>query len=202
MASWKPLLNRLKQEPANWPSHVHDLLQIQPNFTELSVECIQQSKLRKRKSSSSTNHGKHDIESDKLPTLGHPEARGCRACFELGVDCPLLDDSECWPCHLCVEAEEDCELIQDPARKRACERCRKRRIVCSFKSDPSRSGACQQCEDKGFKCVAGPQDGKTRVGPSLELGLRRLGLRHGGYHSGIEVDLCIRMIDLDPNIQR
>ena len=53
-------------------------------------------------------------------TLGHPEARGCKGCFELGQRCPLLDEGSRYPCDICVEDGCDCELVLQPAKKRGC----------------------------------------------------------------------------------
>jgi hypothetical protein len=53
-------------------------------------------------------------------TLGHPEARGCKGCFEIGQRCPLLDEGSRYPCDICVEDGYDCELILEPAKKRGC----------------------------------------------------------------------------------
>ncbi len=53
-------------------------------------------------------------------TLGHPEARGCKGCFELRHRCPLLDEGSRYPCNICVEDGLDCELVMESTEKRGC----------------------------------------------------------------------------------
>ena len=104
-------------------------------------------------------------------TLGYPAYRGCKACFEWGFRCPLLDEGSRYPCSECTAANADCELIAEPAVKRTCEACRTRRQQCSYRDKGGdHAKPCQQCADTSRKCVAGPASGRTRTGPSLDQG--------------------------------
>ncbi|KAI9869435.1 MAG: hypothetical protein M1813_000224 [Trichoglossum hirsutum] len=96
-------------------------------------------------------------------SLGHPESRGCKACFELRIPCPLLEDDSTYPCDNCVEDDCDCELIIPPARKRACENCRKSRVKCSYREGGDHSFACENCQRKGQKCFAGPDTSNDKL---------------------------------------
>ena len=102
-------------------------------------------------------------------TLGHPAARGCKGCFAKREDCPLLEEGSRYPCETCRADDIDCELIIQPARKRACEACSKRRFICSYREEESdHAQPCIECAKAGSKCVAGPLSGRTRTGPSLD----------------------------------
>ncbi|KAH0544806.1 hypothetical protein FGG08_001035 [Glutinoglossum americanum] len=96
-------------------------------------------------------------------SLGHPEARSCRPCFELGIPCPLLEDGSTYPCSNCVEDDCDCELVLPPVKKRACENCRRSRVKCSYREGEDHSLPCGNCQHRGQKCVAGPKYGKERL---------------------------------------
>ena len=88
---------------------------------------------------------------------GHPLARGCWECLAIGNHkCSLLCDEHTWPCVTCVEDENDCELITVTTRKRACERCKRRRTVCSYSYTLNHRETCQQCSEDGHRCIAGP----------------------------------------------
>ncbi|KAL9132098.1 MAG: hypothetical protein Q9217_000134 [Psora testacea] len=114
----------------------------------------------------------HNISNDGIcledVTLGHPAARGCKACFELGHPCPLREEGTRYPCSLCQEDRVDCELIMEPQVKGRCTACAKRKVVCSFLDDGGIRGPCKQCKDSSIKCIAGPKNGRTRTGPSLD----------------------------------
>ena len=112
-------------------------------------------------------HG-NGISSLEEISLGHPAARGCKACFKLGLPCELLLEGSKYPCRACAEDGEECELIIQPLQKRACEGCRRRRIVCSYREESDHSLPCVQCTGSNMKCVAGPRSGRTRNGPSLD----------------------------------
>ena len=101
-------------------------------------------------------------------TLGHPAARGCKACFKLGHPCPLLDEGSKYPCTLCAEDEMECELIMEPQVKGRCNSCSKRKIVCPFVGDGTQRGPCEPCQEASMMCIAGPKSGRTRTGPSLD----------------------------------
>ncbi|KAG8531198.1 uncharacterized protein KY384_004556 [Bacidia gigantensis] len=103
-------------------------------------------------------------------TLGHPEARGCKACFSFGHPCPLLEGGSKYPCNLCAEDEVDCELLLEPPEKARCLYCISKKIICSFASDPTQRGACQNCNLMNRKCIAGPKSGRTRTGPCYDVG--------------------------------
>lgn len=94
---------------------------------------------------------------------GHPTARGCWECYELGLRCPLLDDEHAWPCFTCVADDHNCELITPPVSKRACERCRRRRTTCSYTYTNDHSGDCHQCLNDSFHCIAGPHKDHIRT---------------------------------------
>ena len=151
----------------HWPCLLDALLQPEENFTDLSVSSVQPNKLRDRREVSRHFHRTVEDSLIEVPTLGHPAARGCHDCFKLGLTCSLLDDREVWPCRHCHDDGEDCEMILEPSEKRACGRCRKRRIVCSFRTNENHAGPCSQCHEKGYKCIAGPKSGHARNGPSL-----------------------------------
>ena len=112
----------------------------------------------------------NDDTSVENVTLGHPAARGCKACFELGQPCPLLGEGTRYPCLICREDDIECELIIEPPVKGRCTACAKRKVVCSFLDDERARGPCEPCKDSCLKCVAGPKNGRTRVGPSLDAG--------------------------------
>ena len=104
-------------------------------------------------------------------TLGHPAARGCKACFKLGHPCPLLDEGSRYPCILCAEDTLECELIMEPQVKGCCSSCRRKKIVCDFVINGAQRGPCKACQDASMQCVAGPKSGRTRTGPSLDAKL-------------------------------
>ena len=158
----------------DWPSHLDELLEPEANFTELSLSFLQPSRLRSRRDDSdiAKPHRIYEQHVAEEPTLGHPAARGCRACWQIGITCNLLDDEATWPCIPCQDENEDCELILEPLEKKGCERCKRRRVACSFRKNAKHAGPCLQCCEKGFKCVAGPKNGRVRTGPSLALEYR------------------------------
>ncbi|KAI9706364.1 MAG: hypothetical protein M1836_003369 [Candelina mexicana] len=98
-----------------------------------------------------------DDEDEKELTLGHPEARGCKACLELRQVCPLVSEDTTYPCYFCIEDGCECELILEPKRKRTCEGCRQRRCRCSYRDGGDHALPCEQCQKLGRKCVAGPE---------------------------------------------
>ncbi|KAI4260669.1 MAG: hypothetical protein L6R42_003959 [Xanthoria sp. 1 TBL-2021] len=109
-----------------------------------------------------------DIDLTKV-TLGHPAARGCIPCLKLRLPCPLLQEGATYPCRHCIEDGCDCELVIQPPRKRSCQGCRRRRLNCSYLDPTSdHSQPCRTCYAIGVKCVAGPANGRTRTGPSLD----------------------------------
>ncbi|KAL9637959.1 MAG: hypothetical protein Q9164_001865 [Protoblastenia rupestris] len=111
----------------------------------------------------------HELRLEDV-TLGNPAARGCKACFELGHPCPLLEEGTRYPCFICQEDGVECELIMEPQVKGRCTACTKRKVVCSFVQDGSVRGPCNPCIDSSLKCVAGPKSGRTRTGPCLDAG--------------------------------
>ena len=115
--------------------------------------------------------GDEDLEVEEL-TLGHPAARGCKACFEFGFPCSLVE-GQTYPCFACVEDGMECELVLEPPVKKSCNSCSKKRIVCPFASDGTIRGACEPCEQAGMQCMAGPKGGLTRTGPSLDVEFRK-----------------------------
>ena len=125
--------------------------------------------LRKRKHSSAFRardvQETAQVRSSGLPDdpTGHPAARGCWGCANLGHRCPLLDDELGWPCYTCWEDGEDCGLIQPPSMKRGCQHCERRRVDCSYKYTFNHGDTCQQCQDAGHYCIAGPFPGTIRT---------------------------------------
>ncbi len=97
-------------------------------------------------------------EEGKELTLGHPEARGCKACLDLRQVCPLVSEDRTYPCYFCAEDGCECELIIEPTRKRACEGCRQRRCRCSYRDGGDHALPCENCQKLGRKCVAGPEN--------------------------------------------
>ena len=112
------------------------------------------------KTTEGTNRSsKQSTSQDRIdrPNLtGHPEARGCWACYEVNHRCPLIDDFREWPCALCKEDNQDCELVTPSVRKRACESCKRKKTSCSYIDALDFSDPCVQCNQNGFKCIAGP----------------------------------------------
>lgn len=159
----------------NWPES--DGSGSESNFTDLTIDSIQQRRLRARNAqvASCNGHG-HSHGPSKTPApdlwesvqLGDPAYRGCKACANIGVRCDLVDGAE-YPCTHCVEDDLSCELILEPLRKAACEACRRRRVRCSFSAkDSEHRGRCEECSKRDTNCVAGPRSGFTRQGPSLD----------------------------------
>lgn len=121
-------------------------------------------------SDSTNTAGDDDLQLEDI-TLGYPAYRGCKACFEWGFRCPLLDEGSKYPCAECATDNIECELIVEPAVKRTCEGCRSRRQQCSYREQGGdHTEPCQQCAKTSRKCVAGPASGRTRTGPSLDQG--------------------------------
>ena len=114
----------------------------------------------------------YDVDISEV-TLGHPAARGCKECFRLQERCPLVDGAK-YPCDTCAKDEIECELIIEPTQKGSCLSCQKKRSICSYRSnDSNHLQPCENCARRGFKCVAGPANGLTRMGPSLDLQCNR-----------------------------
>lgn len=107
-----------------------------------------------------------DISHNRKITIGHPAARGCKACYSLGQVCPMLEPDGTYPCYLCIEDECDCELLVEPTKKRSCECCKKQRIRCSYQDGHDHTGPCLACQVYGKRCVAGPaiDNARTRIG--------------------------------------
>ena len=162
------------------------MAEVPVNFMELELRSILPGRLRARVDSSGSFHDRAP-ELSRLgsrsrpwrdPTLGHPAARGCKACAEIGVPCSLVA-GDTYPCNYCCDGEEYCDLIIEPHEKRPCEICSRRRVTCSFRAGENDRRSCLQCEAKGFRCIAGPLHGLTRTGPSLDSHIPRAHLlRH------------------------
>jgi hypothetical protein len=97
-----------------------------------------------------------DDEEDDIDLTGHPEARGCLACFDLRIPCSLLEDERAWPCQCCKQEGEFCMLLTPPVQKRACEDCKRLKKTCSFTYTRNHFDKCQDCVVAGRRCVAGP----------------------------------------------
>lgn len=91
-------------------------------------------------------------------TDGHPQKRGCKACFNVGDDeCSLLEHAYEYPCTACEDTGIDCELIIPPKLKHICERCKSKRISCSYRQNGGTGvDACQSCEEADSICYAAP----------------------------------------------
>ncbi|KAL9117240.1 MAG: hypothetical protein Q9187_006226 [Circinaria calcarea] len=173
----RALLQKYDDISDNWPEYRYASGDRGPNFTELNLDSVQPQRLRARQQNqctitSSTSQSDFCCDHPAITelTLGHPAARGCKGCFEVGAPCTLLQEGFSYPCFACQEDDLECELILPPAKKRPCESCRRRRIVCSYRSDDDHSSPCKQCVNDRMKCVAGPLSGRTRTGPSLDGG--------------------------------
>ena len=96
-------------------------------------------------------------------TVGHPQRRGCKACFEAGDDeCTLIDHEFEYPCEACKDGSVECELILEPQLKKVCERCKKKRRSCSYRVDGGKGvDACEQCVQEDVKCCAAPMKGSA-----------------------------------------
>ncbi|KAL9607500.1 MAG: hypothetical protein Q9167_007583 [Letrouitia subvulpina] len=102
-------------------------------------------------------------------TLGHPAARGCKACLNLSLPCTLIQEGGTYPCEDCIQDGYECELIIPPAKKRSCQYCRRRRFGCSYlDQDYDHTQPCAACAAAGGKCIAGPATGRTRTGPAYD----------------------------------
>ena len=172
------LLQYLSTFPDNWPEPKPADDQKQRNFTELSVVSVKPQRLRQRRKIPFTPASLNATAADNLlsladVTLGHPAARGCKGCFEINTSCSLLQEGERYPCLDCREVNIECELILQPLRKRQCERCGVRKIVCSYRLTDDHTKPCQDCIRSGYNCVAGPFNGRTRTGPSLDQNIKQ-----------------------------
>ncbi|CZR52507.1 uncharacterized protein PAC_02384 [Phialocephala subalpina] len=92
-------------------------------------------------------------------TIGHPQRRGCKACFlSSNDDCSLISDPDSYPCEECNDAGCDCQLILTPKYKAVCERCKFLKQPCSYKLDGGKDqDSCEACVSAGVKCCAGPR---------------------------------------------
>lgn len=161
----------------NWPERSLDPESSDDSPTDWPEFQAQPYVLRERRgyalSDSANAAGDDDPRLEDL-MLGHPAYRGCKACFEWGFRCPLLDEGSRYPCAECAADNTECEIIVEPAVKRTCEGCRSRRQQCSYREQGAdHTKPCQQCANASRKCVAGPASGRTRTGPSLDQGAVR-----------------------------
>ncbi|KAI4213971.1 MAG: hypothetical protein LQ351_003375 [Letrouitia transgressa] len=111
------------------------------------------------------------LSSSTIPnvTLGHPAARGCKACLNLSLPCTLIQEGGTYPCEDCILVGYECELILPPAKKRSCQYCRRRRFSCSYlDQNYDHTQPCTVCAATGVDCVAGPATGRTRTGPAYD----------------------------------
>ena len=158
----------------NWPQRLpdSDITYDSPTHWPESHALPYDLRERSRRGPSDSAHatGDNDLRLEDI-TLGYPAYRGCKACFEWGFRCPLLDEGSRYPCAECAVDNAECELIVEPAVKRTCEACRTRRQQCSYRDKGGDHAiSCQQCANTSRKCVAGPLSGRTRTGPSLDQG--------------------------------
>ncbi|KAH9821395.1 finger domain protein [Teratosphaeria destructans] len=91
---------------------------------------------------------------------GHPVARGCWGCLELGLEfaetCSLIHDEYEYPCRNCKAEDEYCTPILPPKYKQQCEGCKQRRKQCSYTYTTDHTGPCEECAAEGYQCAAGP----------------------------------------------
>lgn len=100
---------------------------------------------------------KSPVSDIKEDVSWRPQARGCKACFNLKLeDCSLVKDEYHWPCPACDLLEEFCELIVPPVRRQPCDDCKRRKIKCSYGYTRNHIAPCQQCVAANIKCQAGP----------------------------------------------
>ena len=166
-AAGKALLRSIGvQNHSNWPLTINQLAP-EPNFTEISLNNTQASRLRERKTLVKyVSETKHDGLEEV--TRGHPAARGCIQCFQVGGECSLLQEGSRYPCKACREnGNEPCRLISEPKLKADCLECKKARMVCSYrKSDENHDVPCERCQRQNKECLAGPKSGRMREGPT------------------------------------
>ncbi|KAI9770710.1 MAG: hypothetical protein M1840_002960 [Geoglossum simile] len=93
--------------------------------------------------------------------------KGCKACFNSRVSCPLKRDGSTYPCSKCVKKNCDCILVPSPRKKQACEGCRKVRERCSYREGSDPSLPCKNCGRKGQECVASSKK-RSGFNPALE----------------------------------
>ncbi|KAJ8059743.1 hypothetical protein OCU04_011387 [Sclerotinia nivalis] len=123
---------------------------------------------RRKKIKTSHNRRSDGLTLEELDD-GHPQRRGCKACFETGDDeCSLIEYSHEWPCESCEDAGVDCELIIPPELKLSCIRCKEKlRKRCSYADDGGKGvESCKACEGVNVKCIAGLRAGS---GPSVKI---------------------------------
>jgi hypothetical protein len=89
---------------------------------------------------------------------GHPAARGCKSCRELGSDCSMVEGGT-YPCEECSQEGLDCQLIIPPKEKGCCKQCMEDgEEVCSFETDPEQA-ICDYCALNEQICEALPPTG-------------------------------------------
>src|SRR4051794_31757445 len=93
-------------------------------------------------------------------TDGHPQRRGCKACFLSGIDdCSLLDFSTDYPCAACEDGGYECEFIVPPLLKKSCLGCKRRKSKCSYRDNGGKGvNKCQECDLLDEPCCAAPLD--------------------------------------------
>lgn len=156
---------RLRNIPDNWPEGTDNTFE--DESLSSSVAADGPYRLRRR--------GAEDSKPEEVIELGHPEARGCKACLTLKDTCSLLTNPYQYPCGLCYEDDCDCELLIQPQRKQACISCLSRKLKCSYADTEDNVGACRQCTLSKRQCLAGPAPvpGRTRIdehGKAITLG--------------------------------
>ena len=115
-------------------------------------------------------------------TDGHPQRRGCRACFLSGDDdCSLIEFGQCYPCTACEDGDQDCELIIPPKLKKSCLGCKRRKQKCSYRLDGGKGiDVCQECDDLDEPCCAAPLNENSGYA-------KRFDLRGSQREKGLEV---------------
>ncbi|KAF2803583.1 uncharacterized protein BDZ99DRAFT_546812 [Mytilinidion resinicola] len=103
-----------------------------------------------------------DPRNEEDDLSGHPDARGCKLCREIGKDCSLKHRGFTWPCEDCSEVDRPCELLIPPKHKDSCQNCQANGLDCSFVCQDYEEGEtagprCDECIDYDRPdCVAGP----------------------------------------------
>ena len=124
-----------------------------------------------------TSTGETTVDGRPYPTIGHPAARGCKPCFNLNLDCTLLDDDPMYPCAYCEEGEEACELFIQPKFKTKCQNCKKAKVACSYTSSDKEEvhrNPCVGCQNDARMCCAGPRKGGPRLKRNSSTGRRTI----------------------------
>ncbi len=133
-------------------------------------------------------------------TNSDPAAKGCKACFTLGLPCSLLQEGSGYPCDICAADSEECELIVEPLLKQACQNCKRRKIACSYRDEVDHRGPCKSCVKSSIRCVAGPLRRRRRARPPVNKGSSQLSTPLSQQHCQITSSRKRRHKDLEGSV--